>query len=195
MSEPVEIVFSEDPHSYSVGGIVRPSTTQILADLGFTDYSMCTEQARERGKAVHQAVHFLEDNDLDWNTVHPIVRPYLEAYLLMKEQTGWIPHVREHRVFCPVYNYCGTLDGFGEMPRLGLEEVLADYKSGMEQAARYQTASYASAYNKPLAKRCTIRLQNNGKYSITWYDKPENRKDVAGWRAIVTAYHLKHGGM
>jgi hypothetical protein len=192
-----EIVLTQENHEYTVDGFVVISVTQILRDLGFIDFTMVDpfvlRDAQARGKAVHSAIDLLEENDLDWKKLHPLIRPFVDAYAEMKEQTGWKPAMREQKVFDPICNYAGQLDGFGSMEKLGLEEVLPDYKSGIRQsAARYQTGGYAGAINKPLAKRCSIHLHGNGKFSIDWYNKPENRNDVRAFRAIASVFHLKH---
>lgn len=194
--ESPEILFNDELHEYKVEGIVRPSVTQILRDLGFIDFSkvppQMLEEARVRGKAVHQAVHYLEEDDLEWSTVDPRIKPYLEAYQLMKDETGFVATRREHIVFDPLYNFAGQLDAFGSMARLGVEEVLADYKSGVPQeAARYQTAGYACAIKKPYVPRCSIHLKANGRYAIIWH---RERRDVEYWRCIVTTWHLRNGG-
>jgi len=192
-----DILLSED-HQYTVDGIVRPSVTYILESMGFTDFSMIPfdqlKRAQLRGKAVHSAIHFLQENDLDWSTIHPTIKPYIDAFCLMREETGWQAQLWEHKVFDPTYDYCGTMDAFGSMSKLGLEEVLSDYKTGVKQSATaLQTAAYSSAFGKPSAQRVSIHLKNDGKYSFIWH---KDRKDIAAWRTVVSCFHLRklYGG-
>lgn len=193
MSEAPEIFLSEE-HEYTVEGIVRVSVTQVLQDLGFIDFSQVhpiqLEKAQKRGSAVHACCHYLEEGDLDWSTVSPEIWPYVEAFAMMKEETGWKAELREQMVFHPLFNYCGQLDGFGSMSKLGIEKVLPDYKSGVPQrAAKYQTAGYALAIGEPYVPRCSIHLKATGKYKIHWHKDFNN---VDEWKSIVRTYHLKH---
>jgi len=194
MIEGPEILLNEELHEYKVDGQVRVSVTQVLKDLGFINFDNVPadrlETARQRGKAVHACCHFLEEGDLNWSTVAPNIWPYVEAYALMKEETGWIASQRERVLFCPLLNYAGQLDGFGSMAKLGIEEVLPDYKSGVPQrAARYQTAGYAVAIGKHYVPRCSIHLKPTGKYKIHWY---RDYDDINDWKSIVRTFHLKH---
>src|SRR5438046_1579303 len=99
MSEETEIILSEENHEYRVNGLVRVSVTTALKDLGFINFddvpAAVLANAQARGKAVHACCHYLEEGDLDWGTVHPSIWPYVEAYALMKEETGWIASERE----------------------------------------------------------------------------------------------------
>lgn len=189
-----EIIFTDELHQYEVEGQVRVSVTQALQDLGFINFAgvppAVLEAARQRGKAVHACCHYIEDGDIDWGTVDQKIWPWVEAYALFKEDTGWSASMREQVVFQPLWNYCGQLDGFGAMPKLGLEKVLVDYKTGIPQkAARYQTAGYSLAIGEPYVPRCSVHLKGDGKYKIHWH---RDFNDIAGWKAIVQTFHLKH---
>lgn len=196
MIEAPEIIFSDESHEYTVDGVIRPSVTRILGDLGFTSFNGVAphvlEAARIRGSDVHYGVNAVEDDIRHYDELDDGIVPYVDAYLAMKADTGWHPLHREKIVYEPTFNYAGTLDGFGSMSRLGFEEVLPDYKSGIAQrAAAFQTAAYALGLKKPAASRCSIHLRGNGTYKVIWH---RDRNDVRGWMAIVTTYHLKHNG-
>ena len=61
--------FDPDSHLYRVDGIIVPSVTQVLEDVGIVDYSRLPGSTREmalrRGSAVHAACHYDDEGDLD----------------------------------------------------------------------------------------------------------------------------------
>ena len=81
LSAATEVVqFDESAHVYTVARVQRPSVTQILKDAGLIDTTWYTDEARERGRAVHLATQFLDEDDLDWDTVLPQYGGYLAAW-------------------------------------------------------------------------------------------------------------------
>lgn len=196
MTDEIEIIFSEERHEYTVDGIVRPSVTRILGDLGFTDFSAIPadrlQAARIRGTDAHHGVYCVEDDIRYYDELDSAILPFVDAYLAMKEDTGWIPTHREKIVFDSTLNVAGMVDGVGPMTRLGYEEAVIDYKTGVKQnATRYQTAGYAAALKKPFLPRFSVQLKNTGKYQLVPHI---DRTDVFAWRSIVATYHLKHNG-
>lgn len=202
MTDAPEILI-DDNHVYTVAdGRHPPSVTGIMSALGFVDLSMIPpdklEIARVRGVATHDAIQFLEENDLDWDTVSNEIRPYLDAFLLFREQTGYRSRVREQKLFCPALFYCGRLDAIGGMTKLGIEEALLDYKTGIKlKATRIQTAAYGVAIEKPLIPRYSLHLKKTGKYELVSHkDNNEswaqaNHRDYNDWRCVVRTYHIK----
>ena len=95
---------------------------------------------------MHADCHAFDDGALDEATVHPDVRPYLDAWKTFRQNTGLQPLTRERMVFDPRYFYCGTLDGiFSTSSARRL--VLVDLKTGDPGAAAgYQTAAYLAAW-------------------------------------------------
>lgn len=191
MIEEPEIIIDED-HVYTVNGKHPPSVTKILSTLGFSDFSMVPphllEAARIRGTAVHDCIQFIEENDLDWSTVHPEVRPYLDAFMLFREHAGYRTKVREKKIHHAVLNYCGRLDAIADMVKMGIENAVCDYKSGVPQpGTRYQLVAYAMAESVPFAPRFSIHLKRTGKYSLIQH---KDTDDVSHWKAIATTYHV-----
>lgn len=198
-----DILFDEELHQYTVNGAVRPHVTQILATLGFIDFSGIPqdrlEAARQRGIAVHAAIQFIEEDDLDWSTVAPVVRPYVDAFLEFKEEVGYRTLEREKVLFHEELNYCGRVDAIAEMTKLGVERAVIDYKSGaILPATKYQLAAYAMAAGEDIkVPRFSLHLMDYGKYKLI-ADKKNgepwivaNRRNDEGWRTIVRAYHLR----
>jgi len=189
-----EILFDEGEHKYTVAGVNRPSVTTILQDLGFIDFSFVPANilanATARGKAIHAAIHYLQEGNLDWSSIDPRIRPYIDAYELFSADMGWCAKLIEHRVFSEIFQYAGTLDGFGELSALGIPEALIDLKSGIKQrAAAYQTAGYCVALEKPYIPRFSVHLKATGRYQIIPH---KNYDDINDWKSIVRTFHLKH---
>jgi hypothetical protein len=132
--------FDEETHCFRVDGRVIPSVTGILraagighsdtTESGFTISEEVMEIARERGSNVHLACEYLDRGgvDCDWDDgEEPDWWPYALAYEQFKEDTGFVPDLIEHRVYCAEHDYCGILDRAGWIEN---ERVVLDLKSG-----------------------------------------------------------------
>ena len=162
------LTFDEENHVYRWNDAVVPSVTQILKHGGIIDDRWYTDDARDRGVAVHKAADLHIRNNLDEGSIHPIVRPYFDGLLKFMKDTRFKPMLQfcEVRQFHPIYIYAGTPDFFGI---LNGRPALIDVKTGdARQSARYQTAAYA---NFPMLKayspdRFDLRLYNDGRYKL-----------------------------
>lgn len=120
-----QITFEREGHVYrrTADGVIVPSVTQILKDTGVaTDFEGLSSMGqeiehaialkREIGTAVHADAHAYDDNDLDRPSVHPEVRPYLDAWIEFRNNYPNLrPATRERLVYHPGLRYAGTLDG------------------------------------------------------------------------------------
>jgi hypothetical protein len=151
------------------------------------------ELARLRGTAVHMDCHAYDDvdadgrSDLSWETVHPDVLPFVEAWATVRAQKGLTPVVgaRERRLFHPIQWYTGILDGV--FRRTDGRLVLGDLKTGdpNSSAAHLQTAAYKAAWelahpDMPIDERWAIWLQPRLRepYRIVNYDAPARALDA-----------------
>ena len=93
--------FAAEGHLYQQDGVTIPSVTQVLALSGIADVSGIPlyrlERAAAVGTAVHAACHFLDEDDLDLESVHPEIVGYVLAYQLFKTDTGFLPRAIEQR--------------------------------------------------------------------------------------------------
>lgn len=117
--------FEPNGHVYRLKatGEIVPSVTEILKATGvaldFEDIRSMGSQRqqavdikREIGTALHADAHAFDDNDLNWSTVHPEVRPYLDGWVAFRNAYPALrPATRERLVYHPAYRYAGTLDG------------------------------------------------------------------------------------
>ena len=192
------VCLDEAAHLYTVAGVERPSVTQILKDAGLIDTTWYTEEARERGKAVHLATQFLDEDDLDWNTVVPNYRGYVQAWERFKTESRFqIGHdasgklLIEYRLFHSVSGYCGTLDRLGT---IGTAEYLIDIKTGdAEQWHGYQIAAYSQCLPNPHSrKRMTVHLRASGSYSTREHALTAFSSDWQVFAAAAVVWHAKH---
>lgn len=163
------------------------------------------ENARDRGTAVHADCHAYDDEDLAWQTVHPEVLPYVEAWATLREQLGLVPlaHGRERRVFHPVYWYTGTLDGiFFETDKPDWL-ILGDIKTGdpEDAAAHLQTAAYERAWVRehpslPIRERVSFWLQPGKRIPykrVNYSERAEAHQDFAVFEAALCVYNNQAG--
>lgn len=143
------LTFDPEAHVYRIDGVVVPSVTQVLRQTGYIrldDVSEATlEHARERGRRVHQALHFLFDDDLDEDSVDEELRGYLQsARRYIDEHIRQVLRV-EFRVHSTRYMFAGTLD----LLAMHADGALSvdDFKTGHpdDVAADLQTGAYLGA--------------------------------------------------
>lgn len=140
------LTFNTDEHLYRMRGVVVPSVTQVLRGSGYINLEgvppLILAAARDRGRRVHQALHYLLEDDLDLSTVDEQDRGYLEsaqAYLAVNVR---IPIRMEFRLWSERYAVAGTADLLA-LHSDGFVSV-DDFKSGDpdDVAADLQTAAY-----------------------------------------------------
>lgn len=165
------------------GKIVEyPRVTVILSVV--QDFSAISPErlahAAERGKAVHRAIWLMEaggdGSGLAWDTVHPELVPYLEAYQAFKKGTGCKVLEKERLVISDRYRYAGRADLIVE----GLEKHpdILDIKTGQPDPAHgLQVAAYEWGYRetvntKRMFGRCVLYLRDNGTYRLARHQKP-----------------------
>jgi hypothetical protein len=152
--------------------IELPSVTQVLKETRMVDYSMIPqdvlEAASKRGTAVHQALHYLDDGDLDDATLDPAIHGYVMAYMAFKRDAGFEPMLVEWRSWNRAYRYAGTLDRTGTIRRKdgGLDRVVLDFKTGeVLPGHALQLTAYAGMCDQPRAyRRIALKLSADGSY-------------------------------
>jgi hypothetical protein len=179
----------------------------VLRDSGLIDLgqipAFILERARVRGSAVHQLVHYQNENDLDWGSVDPAYRGYLDAWVRYRDERQLRVLLCEHRIASRRHRVAGTLDLLCEFAGDGW---LIDYKTGDPEdvAADFQTGSYLGmalewALEDPrLAavltrharwRRAAVRLLKTGSFRVTEYTDP---RDYSRFQTLVAAWHIRH---
>ncbi len=168
----------DDQHIYRINGrVMSGSVTGIIRDAGLMDVSWSSEWHMQRGKAVHMAVEFYEQGDLDEASLDPAIVPYLAGWKLFKSETGYESKELEQMIYHPIYQFCGTLDQTGIMDG---RTCLLDIKTGIYQPWwALQTAAYNSIAK--CKRRLSVQLTDEGKYKITEY------KGKTDWQKFLAA--------
>jgi hypothetical protein len=175
------LTFDGPTHTYALDGVVIPSVTTVLKESGYIDFSRVPEgileAARERGSLVHEALHYLNDDDLNLDSVRDDLRGYVQAGIDFRRLSGFTVYSCELRVYSPTWRVAGTLDLLGRWD----DDVLtiADYKTGSpaDVAADLQLAAYAELLREmspelagePI-RRVSVRLTKDGAFHVEPYD-------------------------
>jgi len=202
------LTFDKETHTYELDGQRVPSVTGILKASGLLDFSkipaFILDKARHRGSAVHQAIHYYNERDLDVEAFcrdFPDYAPYLRAWLSFCEQRQFVPILNEHRVASRRLGVAGTLDNLGLLEGTA---VLLDFKTGRpdDVAADLQTAAYqglalewarddaqlmAFFTAHPVVKRYAVQLRKDATFRVESYAGPA---DFRKFKTLVEAQHI-----
>lgn len=134
-----------------IGGIEYLSVTEIIAAAGLgPTYSRISahvmDHAKARGQAVHQAIQYHLDGDLDEESLHPEVANGFRGWQRWAETAGFRPLAGwiERELTHPTWHFYGHPDAFGYI-KDGGSLILADWKNNSydELATGCQLAGYA----------------------------------------------------
>lgn len=183
-----ELLFDEATHTYTVGGVVVPSVTQILAplnDLSFIKPEVL-QYKRDLGTAVHKATELYDMGELDEESVADVVRPYLDAWIRLRRELPFEILGMEERVFHPAHRYAGTYD---RQVLLEGKRCIFDLKTGaMYPSYGPQTAAYKNAVEKMTGKRIegryAVELRDDGTYRLHEMTDPEDWQVFLGCLAL-----------
>ncbi len=200
-----ELLFDPENHIYTLGGRRLLSVTQALGIAGFSEWldniaPDTLEYARDRGIAVHEALRLMDADELDWQSVDPVIMPYVLAYSDFKTETGFEVLQSEQAGYHQSYQYAGRWDRVGILQ--GAKMVL-DFKSGSElrkqsalQLAAYERIISSQGDNEPI-QRAALQLKSDGTYRLFRYQIGDNLRDfqvflaslqVATWRIAKGDY-------
>jgi len=189
------LTFDKEQHKYYLGSEEIPGVTTIIKDMGLgpfsgaIDRSAVLEAAADRGTKVHDACQMFDENDLDIDSLDPIIDPYVRAWIKFREESGFTPKLIEEIVFDPVRRFCGRLDRTGIMGST-FSRVCLDIKTGEVYAdAGIQLAAYLSCLQAETGtKRIAVKLSNNGTYRVHEF---KDRQDIQIFHAACTLWHWR----
>lgn len=190
-----ELTLQEPGHIYRADGVIVPSVTQVLSDVGIIDYSMIPAEDRERylqrGKDVHVATHYDDEGDLDEAAFDENLRGYLEAWRKFRAETGFVPALIEYRGFHSIYRYAGTLDRTGSWK--GQAKILLDLKSGdLPWWTTTQLAAYAAFFDSPGSfRRVGVELHDDGTYRVQEFRCKDFLADFQVFQAALAIFNEK----
>jgi hypothetical protein len=173
-------------HTYSNG---LPSVTEILRSAGLIDPTWYTDEARQRGTAVHSACEFYDQNDLDLDSLDPQIAGYVKAYIRFREMQDASPEWIEIPLSDKTESYAGTPDRvFITRPR-----SLVDLKSGsFHPSHKFQLAAYVNMLDDPFSySRFGLYLKENGSFSVREFPKSEYVQDLGVFMAALTIHNAK----
>lgn len=162
-------------YSFEANGrqILYPSVHRIIAPI--VD-RQAPEYALNRGRQVHAATALLDGagdgSGLAWDHLHPVLKPYCEAYLDFKKTMGLNSFsLIEEPLLSHKFRYGGTPDRFTQ------GRIILDIKAGQPQPWHaIQTAAYAQLIREQSRIRAepirqTVHLFPNGRWNLeTWKD-------------------------
>lgn len=106
--------FNEDRHEYRLDGVIIPSVTTILSEVGLYDFDYVSREtldvAAERGRLVHRMIEWHELDILDDSTIDPELQGYFDGYLAARREALPKPEAVEVRFACKRFGYAGTID-------------------------------------------------------------------------------------
>ena len=85
-----EYLYKPETHEYFINGARVPSVTQVLP---YNFYGNESENKQLIGQYVHRMIELHDCNNLDEDTLHPVLRGYLKSYKLLTD-------FKEENVIC-----------------------------------------------------------------------------------------------
>jgi len=171
--------------------MILPRVTEILVGAGLINTAFMTEAGRERGRAVHLACQYLDENDLDSASIDPAIAGYVEAYRgfrreqVQAQDAMWIE--------CPQQDSRGLYRGTPDRILVARPRAIWDLKSGAYEAWHpIQLAAYVNMMDDPFAyRRIGIYLRPDGKYSIREFPKTEYIRDLNVFLSALNIYNWR----
>lgn len=211
VDHPSLLTFDEGLHAYTLAGRPTRSVTQLLRKVGLVNFDHVPPSvmapALARGTAVHKAVHFYNEHDLNVRTFtkdYPEYAGYLQSWISLMESGRLQTFMCERRVgnFSP--RYCGTFDWLGCVDG---QAAIIDYATGhpTDACKHLQTAGYvlaARAWSSlpgeerlkefldahPYVRRYAVRLDRRGGLpQLHPYSDP---RDLTKFLTIATAVNI-----
>lgn len=191
----MSLEFAQDSHTYRLDGRPVPHVTGVLKANGFVDDSYFTEYAAERGRKVHLAIQYYDDGCLKEDSLDPVLRPYLDAWIRFKAESHFVCEKSEIQVASKVHLCAGTVDKLGRLFVGTPQETPAiiDIKTGeVHPWVALQLMGYLILLGEPLRKRYAVQLTDEGTYRLHHF---KERTDRAVFLAALTVQTWKeyHG--
>lgn len=183
--------FDEENHLYFLGAERLLSPSSVFQELGLVDDRWYKPEHRQRGKAVHAAIHYALKGTLDWDTLDPDLHGYVASGL------KYVAHRRpkilrfETVLHHPALKFAGTFDVEWQIAG---DNWIIDWKTGKAaKVTRYQTAAYeilARYQAQPcFYKRAAIELQADGSMpNVVPY---QDSTDGAAWLAMLATARIR----
>ncbi len=193
--------FDAKQHRYFLEGnqpgdvVELPSVTTVLKETNMIDMRHIPQDvldhAGARGTAVHTALHYLDEGDLDESTVDPTIAGYIVAYQKFCRDTGFYMDRVENRLYHPTMLYAGTLDRtgwFNERTR-----IIVDFKTGIVYPGHaLQLAAYAQCLPESRSyRRIALKLNDDGTYKAHEFPMGDYLRDSQLFNAALACHRFQ----
>lgn len=193
--------FNFDPvkHEYTVGNLVIPGITTVLkiaADYSSMISNEVMEYAANRGKAIHAAVQYDNENDLDVDSLDSKIRPYFDAWLDFKENRKFNVLGFEEPMYSQQYMFASLPDLWGYIDGDEGHIILPELKSTSQILPQVALQTAAQQHliltNKGKATvRGVLQLKKNGKYKFEFYKSSVDRRDFSIFKSCIQIYNWR----
>lgn len=190
------LTFDEPSHTYRVDGRVVPSVTQLLGTL--QDWQgvppSVLEAKAELGRCVHKACELDDADDLDEESIDPVVLGYLQGWRKFKRETGALILQSERQLANRLLGFAGTLDRVAELLAVSAgDRWLIDIKSSSTLApwVGVQLAGYRlllESNGERVDRLAAVQLLPDGTYRIERYGHPD---DVRCFMSLLAVHHWR----
>lgn len=193
-----EFRFDEGTHTYTLGGIVLPSVTQVLKFAGYYEGMQFIPADILRWKAkfgssLHEITRKYDNGTLDWSRMNPAFRNRFEQYLQFCDDMGVEILDIEQPLYSERFMFAGKRDRtllLHNSKRKG--KTILDIKSGVDlSGAELQTAGYQILENERypddrVIHRACLQLMEDG-YRLVYHRNPYDEyrflNELAKYRA------------
>jgi hypothetical protein len=189
------LTFYGATHQYFLDGVLIPSVTQILEDVGLTDYSSVPADvlaaAQERGGRVHEITRLYDLGDLDESNLNDITKGYLSQWVQFRKAWKIDKFIfRERPIHSQLYRYGVTPDCVADDKWNTVVEIKtgAPVRAVGPQTAAQDMAAREITGFKGRGRRVAVYLQPDSHYAVELTDRMD-------WNIFLSAknvYHAKH---
>jgi len=181
------IQFDPETHTYTINGRIYPSVTQIIKGV-LGDELWYKDWYAGRGRAIHQAIHYLVKNRLNYDSLDERIVGQIEAFKKFLVETGFTVLESEIQMYSNTYQFAGTADLILSDKASNL--ILADIKSSIESKVDLQLAGYSILYGSSRIKQfCAVGLSEDGNYKMRWVKDIKIAERV--FMSCLTVYNWK----
>ncbi len=161
--------------------------SEALDLLGLKDTAFLSESAAIRGTHVHEATVMIDEGDLRWEALDPVLEPYCRAYVKWLDEKKPKILRAEYRVEILDVGFSGTLDRLIEMDG---RQWLVDLKTGAKQPwHRWQVALYSVLYQMKHGGTAPVQsilyLNPEGRYQWDQFKNPWQDRERA--KSLIVA--------
>ena len=160
-------------HRYLLDGMEIPGVTRVIGDVLMGGKQWADEAAMWRGSVVHSCCELDDRGTLDWATVDPAARGFLDAWCRFKDEMRVEFEKIEMPEISHKHRYAGRPDRAAVLN--GMRMVLDIKSGGVGVATGIQLAAYCEL--TATMERAAVRLEASGRYTLTQYSVRDLRRD------------------